>query len=66
MVQSNGNGKSENPEIEATFEPIDDETQQVQDRWVKLDKDGRRGIAFSDEIRDGLGIEDEDDESESD
>lgn len=66
MVQSSGNGKSENPEVEATFEPIDDETQQVQDQWVRFDKDGRRGIAFSDEIHDELGIEDEDDESESD
>lgn len=65
IVQSNGNGNQENPEIEKIFEPLDDETQTVQDRWVEIDKPtGDYKITFSDEMRDELGIE-ADSESES-
>lgn len=53
-------------EVEATFEHLDDQTQQVQDRWARLDKDGTHEVAFSDELRSELGIEEEDDESKSD
>lgn len=66
MVQSSGNGKSNDPEIGVNFEPLDDETQQVQDRWVRRDEEGRSEISFGDELRKELGIEEEDEESESD
>jgi hypothetical protein len=65
MVQS-GNGKHDDSEIETVFEHLDDETQQVQDRWAKINEEGDREIAFSDEIRSELEIEEEDDESKSD
>lgn len=64
-TQSNGNGNQENLEIEKIFEPIDDETQTVKDRWVELNKEaGDYKITFSDEMRDELGVE-PDSESES-
>lgn len=66
IVQSNGNGSQENPEIEKVFEPLDDETQAVQDRWVEIDKlTGDYKITFSLEMREELGIE-SDSELESD
>lgn len=65
MIQSSGNGKSNDPEIGVNFEPLDDETQQVQDRWVRDDGTGKREISFGDDLREELRIE-EDDESESD
>lgn len=65
MVQSNGNGDSEKPEISVTFEPVNDETQQVQDRWVRFGGDGNREITYSDRVREELEI-DEDEESDSD
>lgn len=64
MVQS-GNGKENDPKIGVNFEPLDDETQQIQDRWVREDETGKREISYGDELREELGIE-EDDESESD
>lgn len=68
IVQSNnGNGKSEDPEISVTFEPLDDETGTVQDRWTRKDETtGEREVAFGEQIRDQLGIEEEDEDSESD
>ncbi|MDF5733806.1 MAG: hypothetical protein PUP92_39005 [Rhizonema sp. PD38] len=66
MVQS-GNGHGE-PKIEKVYEHLDEETHTVQDRWVETDEEtGDRQIVFGDEVREKLGIEDEDDpESESD
>ncbi len=60
-----GNGNSDNPEIQVSFEPIDDETQQVQDTWVRKNEvTGEREISYGDEVRAQLGIEqEEDDES---
>ncbi len=60
-----GNGKEKDPKIGVNFEPLDDETQQIQDRWVREDETGKREISYGDELREELGIE-EDDESESD
>lgn len=58
IVQSNG--KSENSQIEKTFEPL------TQDTWVEKEEEtGRREIAFSDQMRSELGIEEEDDVSKS-
>lgn len=58
MVQSNG--KSENPQIQKTFEPL------TQDTWVEKDEEsGRREIAFNEQVREELGIEDLDEETES-
>lgn len=68
MTQSgtgNGNGNTENPEIEVTFEHLDDETQQVQEYWMREDTTGERKLSVGDEVREELGIE-EDDESASD
>lgn len=65
MVQS-GNGNTENPEVEVTFEPIDDESRQVQDRWMRKDElTGERELSFGDEVREELGIEEDNEESES-
>lgn len=65
MVQSS-NGNSDQPKIEVTFEPVDDETQQVQDRWVEQDgTTGDRKITYGDEVRGRLDIEEEDEEPES-
>lgn len=66
-IQSNsGNGKSDEPEIGVSFEPIDDETEMVQDRWVEADEmTGEREIVFGDQVRDQLGIEEEDEDTES-
>ncbi len=67
MVQSGGNGKSEEPQVEVTFEHLDDETMAIQDRWIERDETtGERKITFSSEMRDKLEIEEEDEESESD
>ena len=41
MIQSSGNGKNNDPKIGVNFEPLDDETQQVQDRWVRDDGTGK-------------------------
>ena len=65
MIQSSGNGKNNDPKIGVNFEPLDDETQQVQDRWVRDDGTGIREISFGGDLREELGIEEED-ESESD
>ena len=62
IVQSReGNGHKE-PEIEKTYEHLDAETQTVQDRWVETDEEtGDRQIIFGDEVREKLGIEEQDD-----
>jgi hypothetical protein len=64
-TQSNGNGNHKEPEIIKIFEPLDDETQAVQDRWVEIDlSTGDFEVAFSDEMKNELGIElDSDSES---
>jgi hypothetical protein len=64
-TQSNGNGNQKEPEIIKIFEPLDDETQTVQDRWVEIDlSTGDFEVAFSDEMQNELGIElDSDSES---
>ena len=64
MVESGGNGNKDDPKISVIFEPLDDETQQLQDRWVRQDETGRREISYGDEVRNELGIE-EDEEDES-
>lgn len=57
-TQSNGNGNEKDPKISKIFEPLDDETQSVQDRWVKIDKStGDFEVAFSDEMQNELGID---------
>lgn len=57
---NSGNGDNPQPQIEKVYEPLDEE------RWVEKDEEtGRREIAFSDQVRDELGIEDEDEQSES-
>lgn len=65
MVQSgnnqpSGNGHKE-PEIEKTYEHLDEDSPAVQDRWVEIDESGSRQIVFGDEVRSELGIEEEDD-----
>ncbi len=67
IVQSNGsNGQNDEPSIEVSFEPIDDETGMVQDRWLETNAQGERRITYSDEVRNQLGIEEEDEDTQSD
>lgn len=64
IVESNSNGSREHPEIKVSFEPVDDQTGTVQDRWVRKNEEtGEYEISFGDEVRNQLGIE-EDDEDE--
>ncbi|MBO3462975.1 hypothetical protein G7B40_001640 [Aetokthonos hydrillicola Thurmond2011] len=60
MVYSGGNGHKE-PEIEKTYEHLDEESHSVEDRWVETDEEtGDRQIMFGDDVREELGIEEED------
>ncbi|WP_414756630.1 hypothetical protein [Anabaena sp. CCY 9910] len=64
VVQSGGNGHSQDPDIEKTYEHLDEDTQTTQDRWVEEDGEtGDRRIVFGEEVRENLGIEEEDEES---
>lgn len=66
MVQSGGNGNSENPEISVSFEPLNDETMAIQDKWMRKDEvTGERELSFGEEVRDELGMDSDDYESES-
>ena len=61
MVQS-GNGQSKDPQIEKVFEPLEDDTQRPKEYWVEHDLEtGRRELSSSEEVREELGIQEEDD-----
>ena len=61
MVQSSGNGNNPEPQVEKVYEPLDE------GRWIELDTENqRRELAFGEEVRQELEIQEEDEESESD
>lgn len=63
-IVNSGNGHNEETKIEKTYEHLDEgDTQTTQDRWVEEDGEtGDRRIVFGDEVRENLGIEEEDNE----
>lgn len=67
MVQSgDGNGHTQEPEIEKIYEHLVEDAHNLQDRWVEIDEEtGDSRIVFGDEVREELGIEEEDDQSQS-
>jgi hypothetical protein len=63
-ITQSGNGHNQEPNIGKTYEHLDEgsETQTTQDRWVKRSEEDTE-IVFGDEVREDLGIEEEDGES---